>query len=160
MTEVSVDDLHCAVGRVVVIAAQLEQALSTLAYAALGADDAAFATTHARQPSQLRDLILPQAESRTGEWWSGRAISLVPEAMEVLEDRNMIVHGYWTDLQGIVDSRQFITFKPDRKSKTWNAKYFDLAGLGALADRIEAIHLELRELADSFVDALHRPSKP
>jgi hypothetical protein len=157
---VSAEQLNCHVGRVVVIAAQLEQAPATLAYGVLGADDAAYATTHARPVSQLRDLIVPQAETRPNEWWSAKAIALVRTTMDLLNDRHMVVHGYWTDLQGVVDEKQFITFKPERKSVSWHARYFDLSGLATLAEDIESAHQELRVLADELVDEIHAATSP
>ncbi|MBY9074235.1 hypothetical protein K1X13_05305 [Nocardioides sp. WL0053] len=148
-------DLYGEIERVVVPAAQLEQALGTLAYAVLGGDEAAHEQTHARPPSQLRQIIEPEARARTGEWWSEPALDLLTRAGHLLEARHKVVHGYWTDLRGIADGRSFITFKPDRSSKSWDAQYFDLSQLRQLAQQLEESSEQPRDLADRLVDEVH-----
>ena len=111
-------DLYQEIGRVVVPAALLEQSLATLAYAALGGDEAAHATTHAL-PRRSCVVYRAQAQARGANGGTVPALDLLARAEDPLEARHRVVHGYWTDIQGVVEGRSFITFKPDRKTKSW-----------------------------------------
>ncbi|HET7690491.1 MAG TPA: hypothetical protein VFK41_08940 [Nocardioidaceae bacterium] len=149
-------DLYEEVGRVVVPAAQLEQAITTLAYAVLGGDETSFRKTHGQPVGTLRKLIEPEAATRADEWWSAASLELLERAAELLDARHRVVHGYWTDIRGIVDGRSFVTFKPDLKSKTWQAQYFDLSQLRALAQQLESLSKKARLLADRLVHEVQR----
>jgi hypothetical protein len=103
----------------------------------------------------LETLIQPLAEAQPDEWWSKPVLEL-SRSGELLAARHRVVHGRWTDLRGIVEGRSFVTFKPDRKSKQWQGQFFDLDQLAALAEQLEVLRAEARDLADRIVDEVHR----
>ncbi|NYJ00251.1 hypothetical protein HNR19_000949 [Nocardioides thalensis] len=148
----SLDDLYEEVGRVVVPGAVLEQALTSIAYGALGGGDAAREITHGLPLAQVQAHIETEAKARPAEWWSARSLDLLTRIAQPLQARHRVVHGYWTDLRGIVDGKSFVTFKPDRQSRMWQAQHFDGTQLRALASELRDLSLEAREIADRLID--------
>ena len=149
-------ELYEAVGRVVVPAAMLEQALETLAYAALGANDEALRRVHGLPIGRVRALIETEANMQASEWWSVPALSLLEDVDEPLTARNQVVHGHWVELRGLDQASSFVTLKPDRKSLQWKGQFLNPDQLVQLAETLESLREKAQRLADTLVEERHK----
>lgn len=148
--------MYDAIGRVIVPAAQLEHALATLAQAALGSGEANFQKTHGQPPSTLRDWILTEANARPQEWWSTKTLALLPRLFEALDLRHAVVHGYWSDLETLVVGSGYMVMKPERVSKNWSGRRFNLDQLLEFGVSLQELLSELRPIADRLLDEAER----